>query len=96
MAADDKHDGVEVEGQAAPRPRVGEQGLLQLVVQPGELPDVAGAQPAEEAAQRGLIGEAPQPHDLLEGAVVLQDLRRIDAVEAHDDGVEQRHQQIGG
>jgi len=60
-----------------------------------QLPDVPGAESPEEPAQRGLIGEAPQPPNLREGALVLADLGGIDAVEPHHDREEPREPQLG-
>jgi len=96
MPVDHEDHRVEVEGQAAPRLRTREEGLPALVVQAHQLPDVAGAQPAEEPPQGGLIGEVRQPDHALEGAIVLEDLGGIDAVEPHDDGVEECHDELGG
>jgi len=90
MAVEHEDHGVQVEDQAAAGPGPREERLPELVVQADQLPDVAGPQPAEEPPQRSRVGELGQPHDLLEGPVVLQDLGRIDAVEPDDDGVEQR------
>jgi len=95
VAVEHEHDRVQIEGQAAARLRAREERLPELVVQADELPDVPGAQPAEEPPQGGLIGEAGQPRNLLEGAIVLQDLGRVDAVEPDDDGVDERQQQLG-
>jgi hypothetical protein len=95
MPADHEDHRVEVEGQAAPRLRARKEDLPELVAQAHQLPDVAGAQPAEEPPQGSLIREVRQPDHALESAMVLQDLGGIDAVEPHDDSVEERQQQFG-
>jgi len=94
VAVDDEDHRVQVEDQAAAGP--GEERLPQLVVEAHQLPDVARSQPPQEPPQRGSVGELGEPHNLLEGPVVLEDLGRVDAVEPHDDGVEERQNQLGG
>ena len=95
VAVDHEDHGVQVQDQAAARAGPREERLPELVVQADQLPDVARAEPPEEPPQRGGVGEVRQAHNLLEGPVVLQNLGRVDAVEPHDDGVEQRQQQLG-
>jgi len=65
-------------------------------VEADQLADVAGAQALQEPAERRGVGEPGQAHNALEGAVVLEDLGGVDAVEPHDDAVEQCQQHVGG
>jgi hypothetical protein len=77
VAVDDEDHGVQVEHQAAAGPGPCEERLPELVVEAHQLPDVARPQPPQEPPQRGGVGELGEPHDLLEGPVVLQNLGRL-------------------
>ena len=95
-AIDHDHGGVDVEDQTGALARPVEESLSEQFVEPCELADVRWRQPLQESSDRGFVRKAIQAYDFLEGPIVLEDLRLVDAVHACDDRVENRQDHIGG
>lgn len=95
-AIDYNHRRVDVEDHAGTLAGSIEEPLPKQFVDPCDLADVRGCQPLQKPSDCGLIWEVVQAHNFLKGAIVLEDLRLVDAVHARDDRVEDRQNHVGG
>ena len=95
LAVNRDHHRIDVEGQT--------RGLLgqfpqispQTVVQSGQLPNRLRTQSFQKYSQCRLIREALQSQNLQKKSVVLQYLGLVDALESHDDRIQQSQDQFG-
>ena len=94
LAVDRENGGVDVEDQSMPEPGQGEQMNPEAVVKPGQLPNRLGRQPFEEPPQRHLVWELLESQHFQECAVVLEDIRLVDAAKAHDDAEHQSQEKF--
>jgi hypothetical protein len=95
FAVDCNHDRIDIEGQAGSFAGQISQVNTQTVVQSGQLTNRLRTQTFQEPPQSRLVGKPTQSQNLQKKSVVLQDLGFVDPLHAHDDRVQQSHDQFG-
>jgi hypothetical protein len=90
-----QHCRVQVEQDAAQRPRPLTQAGEQAIVQTTQLGQASDREASEEPAQRRGIGIGRQPGECLKHPVVAKQLGRLDPPQPKDDRVQQGEQHLG-
>ena len=95
FAIDRDHHRIDIEGQAGSFVGQSPQIRAQTVVHSDQLPNRLRTQSLQKSSQGRLIREPTQSQNLQEESVVLQNLGLVDALESHDNRVEQGQDQFG-
>jgi hypothetical protein len=94
MAVDHQDRGVDVEDQPRRGPGTSHHRLQQSIVERTELGQRCRGDAEQEASQGRRVGVTRQPREVLEHAVLPQELRRLDSFEPEDHRVEQRQEHL--
>jgi len=94
-AIDGNYHGIQIEDQTVAFAGQSPEMRPEAVVQPGQLANRLWTQPFQEPPQSRLIRETAQSQNLQEEAVVLQDFGLVDALQPHNDGIQQSQDQFG-
>lgn len=95
LSVNRQHHGIQIEDQRGSGFGQDKQPCAELIVQGNELADRLGREPLEESSQGGLIGKPRKTQQGEKGAIVLQDLGLVDAVQACHDRIEKSQDHIG-
>ena len=95
MAVNRNHHRIDIEGQTGGLLGQFPQIRSQTVVHSGQLPNRLRTQSLQESAQGRLIWKPLQSQHRQEGTVVLQNLGLVDALEPHDNRIQQSQNQLG-
>ena len=92
-AIDDQHRGIDIEDQPRRRSRASGHPLQEAIVQPAQLRKRRRRNPEQKPPYRGGVRIGAQPGEILEDAVQLQQLGRLDPFESEDHRIEhgQKH-----
>src|SRR5258708_16114044 len=94
FAVEREDNGVQMEDQAGSSFRKAKQLRPQLIMQPGNLPDGFGTEPAQKTAQGCLVGKPLQSNQRTKQSVILKNFSFADAWKASDQNVEKNQNQI--
>ncbi len=86
---------IQIENQAGAFVGQAPKVSSQAVVKPRQLANRLRTQPFQEPPQSCLIRETTQPQNLQKEAVVLQNFGLVDALQPHNDGIQQSQDQFG-
>lgn len=94
LAVDDQDGGVHVEDEPGRSPRVHGHPMEEPIVQGPKFRESGRRDAEQEATDRRGLGVAREPGEVLEHAVLPEQLRRFDPFESKDDRVQQGEQHL--
>lgn len=94
FAIDHQDRGIDIEDQPRGAPRLTQHAAEQAIVQGPQPLQAARGNPQQEATERGRLGIAGQPSQVLKDAVLPQQLGGLDAFESEDHGIEHGQKQL--
>ena len=94
MPVHDEHGGVEVEDQPSRWPRPSSHPAEKAIVQGAQFGEGCRSHAPQEAPERRGLGVTRQSGEVLEDAVLSQQLRGLDPFESQDHRIQQRQQHL--